>query len=199
MQHAFGALTQYFRLIRLRNFRGQQPARPEGDGKTQVVSTKCLMSLNGHLLRPRGTSPPCFSFSRFIVEQCLLKKTSFPAHSLKTTRSSYSAQYPRHQTYSDALKNSFFPKLFHTGIVCLLLWPMSSPQRSSGHSLFKKKIKPKFFYVFFVLFCCFCSALDKLLGQLGIYATWLSSFAYLQKQLHIFIFFFMPHFFSVIT
>ena len=37
---------------------------------------KCLMSFNGHLLRPRGTSPPCFSFTRFIVEQCLLKKTS---------------------------------------------------------------------------------------------------------------------------
>ena len=33
------------------------------------------------------------------------------------------------------------------------------------------------------------SALDKLFGQLGIYATWLSSIAYLQKQLHIFIFF----------
>ena len=29
-----------------------------------------------------------------------------PAHSLKTTRSSHSAQYRRHQTYSDALKNS---------------------------------------------------------------------------------------------
>ena len=27
-------------------------------------------------LRPGGTSPPCFSFTRFIVEQCLLKKTS---------------------------------------------------------------------------------------------------------------------------
>ena len=36
----------------------------------------CLMSLNGHLLRPGGTSPPCFSFTRFIVELCLLKKTS---------------------------------------------------------------------------------------------------------------------------
>ena len=32
-----------------------------------------------------------------------------PAHSLRTTRSSHSAQYRRHQTYSDALKNSFFP------------------------------------------------------------------------------------------
>ena len=33
-----------------------------------------------------------------------------PAHSLKTTRSSHSAQYRRHQTYSDALKNSYFPR-----------------------------------------------------------------------------------------
>ena len=41
---------------------------------------------------------------------------------------------------------------------------------------------------------CLASALDKLLGQLGIYATWLSSIAYLQKQLRIFIFF-TPHFF----
>ena len=38
------------------------------------------------------------------------------------------------------------------------------------------------------------SALDKLLGQLGIYPTWLSSIAYLQKQLGIFRFF-MPRFF----
>ena len=43
------------------------------------------------------------------------------------------------------------------------------------------------------------SALDKLLGQLGIYATWLSSIAYLQKQLLIFIFFYATVFFSVIT
>ena len=40
------------RLTRLRKFIGQQPAGPAGDGKTQVVSAKCLMSLNGHLLRP---------------------------------------------------------------------------------------------------------------------------------------------------
>ena len=33
-----------------------------------------------------------------------------PAHSLKTTRSSHSAQYRRHQTYSDALNNSPPPR-----------------------------------------------------------------------------------------
>ena len=34
------------------------------------------------------------------------------------------------------------------------------------------------------------SALDKLLGQLGIYATWLSAIAYMQKQLRIFYIFY---------
>ena len=34
-----------------------------------------------------------------------------PTHSLKTTRPSHSAQYHRQQTYSDALKNSFFPRI----------------------------------------------------------------------------------------
>ena len=43
------------------------------------------------------------------------------AHSLKTTSPSHSAKYRRQQTYSDALKNSFLPELFHIGIVCLLL------------------------------------------------------------------------------
>ena len=43
------------------------------------------------------------------------------------------------------------------------------------------------------------SALDKLLGQSGIYATWLSSIAYLQKQLRIFIFFYARFFFCDYT
>ena len=33
-----------------------------------------------------------------------------PARSLKSTRSSHSAQNCSYQTYSDALKNSFFPR-----------------------------------------------------------------------------------------
>ena len=77
-----------------------------------------------------------------------------PAHILKTTRSSHSAQYRRHQTYSDALKNSFSPELFHIGIVCLLLWQMPSPQRSLGHSLFKQKFSQKFLCFFCVVFFC---------------------------------------------
>ena len=72
-----------------------------------------------------------------------------PAHSLKTTRSSHSAQYRRHQAYSIALKNSFFPQTIpHWN--SLLLWPITSPQRSLGHSLFKQKFSQKFF-----VFLCF--------------------------------------------
>ena len=63
-------------INQIEKVRRQQPPVPAGDGETRVVSAKCLMNLNGHLLRPRGTSTPCFSFTRFIVEQCLLKKTS---------------------------------------------------------------------------------------------------------------------------
>ena len=49
-------------------------------------------------------------------------KNLTPAHSLKSTRASHSAQYCRYNTYSDALKNSFLPVLFHSGIVFLLRW-----------------------------------------------------------------------------
>ena len=76
-----------------------------------------------------------------------------PAHSLKTTRSSHSAQYRRHQTYSVALRNSPPPpKLFHITIVCLLLWKIPSPQRSLGPSLFKQKFCQKFLCFFLCVF-----------------------------------------------
>ena len=42
-----------------------------GDGETRVVSAKCSMSLNGHLYQSS-----LLLFTRFIVKQCLLKKTS---------------------------------------------------------------------------------------------------------------------------
>ena len=49
-----------------------------------------------------------------------------PAHSLKSTRASHNPQYCRYQTYSDALKNYFFPELFHSGMVFLLRWSIDS-------------------------------------------------------------------------
>ena len=74
-----------------------------------------------------------------------------PAHSLKTTRSSHSAQYRRHQTYSDALKNSFSPRTIPH-------WNSLSPSVANTQSteefralLIKTKIQPKVF-VFVVCF-----------------------------------------------
>ena len=81
-----------------------------------------------------------------------------PAHILKTNRSSHSAQYHRHMTYNDALKNSFFPELFHIGIVCLLLWPIPIPQRSLGHSLFKQKFAKSVFFLNLKISTPWCSA-----------------------------------------
>ena len=40
------------------------------------MSAKCLMSLSGHLLRPVGIGPPCFSFIRYIPVLCLGQKNN---------------------------------------------------------------------------------------------------------------------------
>ena len=107
-------------------------------------------------LRPLGTSPPCFSFTRFIVEQCLLKKTSIwpllivwklPGHHIVLNTAD-----SRHTVMPWRIL--FSPELFHIGIVCLLLWQMPSPQRSLGHSLLKQKFSQKFLCFFCVVFLC---------------------------------------------
>ena len=89
-----------------------------------------------------------------------------PAHSLKTTRSSHSAQYRRHQTYSDALKNSFFPRTIPH-------WNSLPPSVANAQSteefralLILTKIQPKvfFFFVFFffVFFVFYSIKISKL-------------------------------------
>ena len=78
-----------------------------------------------------------------------------PAHSLKSTRASNSAQYYRYQTYGDALKNSFSPELFHSAMVFLLRWAIPSLLRSLGHSSFSQNTAERFFLFFFV--CLFFS------------------------------------------
>ena len=107
-----------------------------------------------------------FLFHKIHCGAVFIEKDKYmtPAHRLKTTRSSHSAQYRRHQTYNDALKNFPFPPelhVFHIGIVCLLLWPIPSSQRSLGHSLLKQKFRQKFF-AFFVLFL-FCFVFELFL------------------------------------
>ena len=84
-----------------------------------------------------------------------------PAHSLKSTRASHSAQYCRYQTYSDALKNSFFPELFQSGMVFLLRWSIPRLLKSLGHSPFQNTAERfiLFFFVLFLFFCLFCFVL----------------------------------------
>ena len=114
-------------------------------------------------LEARRDQSSLFLFHKIHCGAVFIEKDKYmtPAHRSKTTRSSHSAQYRRHQTYNDALKNfPFPPELFHIGIVCLLLWPIPSSQRSLGHSLLKQKFSQKFFCVFCVVFdlvlSCFC-------------------------------------------
>ena len=45
------------------SLRGQQPTGPAGDGVTQVVSAKCLMSLSSHL-EPRGDRSSLIPFHK---------------------------------------------------------------------------------------------------------------------------------------
>ena len=73
-----------------------------------------------------------------------------PSHSLKTARSPHSAQYRRHQTYSDALKNPPPPRTIPH-------WNSMSPSVANTQStdelrafLIQTKIQPKVF-----LFFCF--------------------------------------------
>ena len=106
MQHPFGALTRNFRLIKLRKCRGRQPTRPAGEGETQVVSAKCLMSLSGNLLRPAGIGSLCLSFIRYTVVLCLLKETStWPLLSVHKL----SDHHIVHNIVDTRLKNSLFP------------------------------------------------------------------------------------------
>ena len=110
-------------------------------------------------LEARRDQSSLFLFHKIHCGAVFIEKDKYmtPAHLLKTTRSSHCAQYRRHQTYNDALKNFPSPpsKLFHIGIVCLLLWPISSLQRSLGHSLLKQKFSQKFLCCFFGVFL-FC-------------------------------------------
>ena len=109
-------------------------------------------------LEARRDQSSLFLFHKIHCGAVFIEKDKYmtPAHCLKTTILSHSAQYRRHQTYNDALKNfPFPPELFHIEIVCLLLWPIPSPQRSFGHSLLKQKFSQKFLCFFVLFLFCF--------------------------------------------
>ena len=71
-----------------------------------------LDELEGPSLEAQKDQSSLLLFHKIHCGAVSIEKDKFmtPAHSLKTTRSSHSAQYRRHPTNSDALKNSFSPR-----------------------------------------------------------------------------------------
>ena len=72
MQISFGAFTRIEKVQRT-----AQHAGPAGDGETRVVSVKCLMSLNDHLLRPGGSICNNIQYFRPITAKSGRYKNSF--------------------------------------------------------------------------------------------------------------------------
>ena len=107
-----------------------------GGGATLVVLARCSMSCNGQLSRPRRINPLSFSSTKIHCGIKSIDKDKYltPSQRTRSTRSSHNSQYCRPQTYSDALKYSFFQGLFSIGIVLLQLWSQLRPQRSLWHS-----------------------------------------------------------------
>ena len=77
-----------------------------------------------------------------------------PAHSLKSTRASHSAQYCRCQTYSDALKNSIFPELIPqwNGLSPSLVISQTTEE---FRALLISQNTAERFSCFFIFFICF--------------------------------------------
>ena len=78
------------------------------------------MGLNGLLLKPKRDKSSFLLFHKIHCGPVSIEKDKYmtPVHSSKTTRSLHSAQYCRHQTYGDVLKN--LPTNFST-----LEWSLS--------------------------------------------------------------------------
>ena len=89
-----------------------------------------------------------------------------PAHSLKTTRSSHSAQYRRRQTYSDALKNPPPPPHWNSKSHSVA---NTQATEEFGLSLSKQKFREKVFKVFFLCVCvCFIFIIISKLARPGV-------------------------------
>ena len=147
MQHPFGALTQNFRLIRLRKFRGQQPIWNCRRWQNTISFSEMLDELERPSLEARRDRSSLFLFHKIHSGVVSIEKDKYltHAHSLKSTRASHNAQYCRYQTYSDALKNSLFLELFDSGIVFLLQWSIPGLLRNLGHSSFSQNTAENFF------------------------------------------------------
>ena len=107
---------------------------------TSSVS-EMLDELEWPSLEVRRDQPSLLLFHKIHSATVSIEKYKYltPVHSLKSTRASHSVQYCGYQTYSDALKRSFFPELFHNGMVFPLRWSIPRLLRSLGHSSLSQK------------------------------------------------------------
>ena len=153
----FGALTQNFRLIRLRQFRGHARWTCRRLRNTSSAG-EMLDELEWPSLEVRRDRSSLLLFHKIHSGAVSIEKDKYliPAHSLKSTRSSHSAQYCRYQTYSDALKDILpspppptIPQWIYCGIIFHLRW--------SIHRLLRSLVKntAERFFLFVCLFCCF--------------------------------------------
>ena len=88
---------------------------------TSSVS-EMLEELDWQSLEARRDQSSLLLFHKIHYGSVSIDKEKYMYQTPAYTRSSQNAQYCRYQTYSDALKNSFFSRLFHSGKVVLLRW-----------------------------------------------------------------------------
>ena len=112
MQHPFGALTQKFQINQVEKV--QRTAARWTCRRWRNTSSvgEMLDELEWPSFKARRDRSSLLLFHKIHSGSVSIEKDKHltPARSLKSTRSSHSAQYCRYQTYSDALKNPFFPR-----------------------------------------------------------------------------------------
>ena len=113
MQQLYGIRIMKLRLNMWRRYRGQLSGGPARDGETPVASATCLTNLSGHRsLETRREQSAITFFYKIHSGTVSLDKDKYPtsAPNLRRTRAYDESQYPRYLAYSDASKNSFFPR-----------------------------------------------------------------------------------------
>ena len=112
MQPPFGALTVKLRFNKWRRYRGRQPTGPAGGWRNTSSVGEMLDELQWPTLEARRDQSSLLFFHKIHCGAMSIDKDKYltPSQSTRSTRSSHNSQYCRPQTYSDALKYSFFPR-----------------------------------------------------------------------------------------
>ena len=115
MQHLSGIRIIKLRFSRLRGLRcrEQLPGGPAGDGGTHSSSVGDMLDeLEWPSLEARREQSSLTFFYKIHFGTVSLEKDKYstPAPKSRRTWASHDSQYTRYLVYSDALKNSFFPR-----------------------------------------------------------------------------------------